>query len=101
MNGSGWNENSVTGLRSKGRELVRHCSVRERPAQNIGRGGRLQARVDAAFHSRFQHHPGFGLAALARRQIIRLPIRWMYLNRERCEYIEKLQQQREPVEMPG
>ena len=81
--------------------MVRHRSVRERLPQTVCRAGRLEARVDAAFCPRLQHHPGFGLAGLACGDILGLPIRWMHLNRERVAHVEKLKQQREPVETPG
>ena len=69
VNGPGWYENSVAGLRSEGGEMVRHRSVRERLPQSVCRGGRLEARVDAAFCPRLQHHPGFGFPGLAWREI--------------------------------
>ena len=58
------------GFGVKDGEMVRHRSVRERLPQSVCRGGRLEARVDAAFRPRLQHHPGFGLAGLARRDIL-------------------------------
>ena len=67
----------------------------------VCRGGRLEARVDAAFWPRLQHHPGFGLCRSRPRGEVRLLIRWMHLDRERVARIEELQQQREPAEAPG
>src|ERR1035441_5495795 len=62
MNGASWYENSVARLRSEGCEMIRHGPVRDRPSQIVCRGGRLEARVDAAFCPRLQHHPGFRFA---------------------------------------
>ena len=101
VNGPGRYEDAVAGLRSEACEVVRHRSVRERPPQIVCRGAWLQARVDAAFWPRLQHHPGFGLPGLARRQQVRMRIRGMHLDREHFARVEELQQQRESAETPG
>ena len=67
----------------------------ERPPQIVCRGAWLQARIDAAFWPRLQHHPCFGLPGLARWQQVRVRVRGMHLDREHFTCIEKLQQQRE------
>ena len=94
MNGSGRNENSVAGLRSERCELFRHRSVCERLPQSVCRGDRLETGVNAAFCSRLQHHPGFGLPGLACRDILGLLIRWMHLDRKCVAHVEKFKQER-------
>ena len=101
VNGPGWQEDAVARFWPEAGQMVRHGPVCDRPPQNVCRGGWFQARVDKAFRPRLQHHPCFGLAALARRQIFRLLIRWMHLDREHVPRVEELQQQREPAEAPG
>ena len=94
-------ENAIPEFRAETCEVVRNRLVGDCPPHIVGRAARLEARVDAAFGSRFQHHPGFGLAGFAGRQIVGLPIRWMHLHREHAAYIEELQQQREAAEASG
>ena len=50
---------------------------------------------------RLQHDPCFGLAALARRDQVLLPIRGMHLDRELFVCVEELQQHGEPSETAG
>ena len=49
---------------------------------------------------RLQHDPGFGLAALARWQQVRLRIRGMHLDREHFVRVEELEEQGESSETP-
>src|ERR1700690_769797 len=80
-------ENGVAGLRMEACQAVRQRTVGERVPQDFRTGARLQAGINAAFYSRFQHHPGFGLGGPR--------IRRMHLHREHFTYVEELEQQRE------
>ena len=97
----GLQEDAVAGLWREAGQMVRHRPVGERIPQIVCRGARIQPRVDMAFRPRLQHDPCLGLAVLACRQIVRMPIRWMHLDREHLAGVEELQQQREPLETPG
>src|ERR1700722_7658387 len=83
-------KNGVAGLRMEACQAVRQRTVCKRLPQDFRGGARLQAGINAAFYSRFQHDPGFGLCGPR--------IGRMHLHREHFTYVEELEQQREAAE---
>ena len=65
------------------------------------RGIRQQAGVDAAFCSRLQYYPRFGLPGFACGKIPGLLIRGMDLDRQSVARIKELEQQGKPGKPPG
>src|SRR5580700_891339 len=101
MNGPGLYEDTIARLRRKAGQLVRYGSVLDGLPQNLSGYGGFQARVDARLGSRFQNHPCFGFASVARRNEVLVRIGRMYLNRKALSHIKELQQQWEPIEVSG
>ena len=71
--------------------------IRERPLEIVSRRAWLQSRIDAAFRTCREHDPRFRLAALARRDVVRLAILGMHLNREHIIRVEELEEYGEPA----
>ena len=96
VNRPGGQEDCVPGLGSEAREVVRQRLVGEVQPQALSSGTCLEAGIYAAFRPGLQHDPCFCLTGLARGKVVRLPVRWVYLDREQVVGVEELQQQREP-----
>ena len=61
VNRSRRDKDAVARLRRNTYQVVGQATVRKRLPENVCSGVRFQARIDAAFVSRLQHHPPFGL----------------------------------------